>query len=66
MNQNQIELKKEEVQDIMELIRQGSRIEAVAKVQALTQAGLKNSKDYVDLLTEKIKREKNQSNIVAP
>lgn len=56
---NQVNLNENEIQQITDLIRQGYRVEAVAKVQALAQAGLKNSKDYVDLLAEKIKKEKN-------
>lgn len=56
---NHINLEEKEVQRVIELIKQGSRIEAVAKVQALTQSGLKNSKDYVDFLAENIKKEKN-------
>jgi ribosomal protein L7/L12 len=56
---NHIKLEEKEVQRVIELIKQGSRIEAVVKVQALTQSGLKNSKDYVDFLAENIKKEKN-------
>ena len=56
---NHINLEEKEVQRVIELIKQGSRIEAVAKIQALTQSGLKNSKDYVDFLAENIKKEKN-------
>ena len=45
-----ISLSIEQELSIVELIDEGRTIEAVAAVHALTNAGLKNSKDYVDEL----------------
>jgi ribosomal protein L7/L12 len=45
-----ISLSIDQEMSIVELLDQGRTIEAVAAVQALTNAGLKNSKDYVDEL----------------
>lgn len=46
----QIVLEEKDILHVIKLIKQGFKMEAVAEVQALTQAGLKNSKDYVDSL----------------
>ena len=44
----QIELSPSARQEILKLVTQGTRIEAVRRVMQLTGAGLKVSKDYVD------------------
>ncbi len=39
-------------QEISNLLSAGQKVQAIAKVQQWTKAGLKNSKDYVDRLAE--------------
>lgn len=50
---NPVQLISEQEQEIHDLLSQGQKIQAIAKVQQWTKAGLKNSKDYVDQLAEK-------------
>ena len=50
-----INLTKDQKQEVINLIKQGNKVEAVSKVQSIAQAGLKNSKDYVDLIETEIK-----------
>ena len=49
---------KKRLKEIYSFLKQGNKVQAVARVQAITKSDLRNSKEYVDKMLEELKKKK--------